>query len=153
MSWIDTERGLVAVLNGINQRRIRQAGSDDAEDRSVDRVVEQLFHATEKLAIYGSLAPGAPNYAVISDLGGSWLDGYVRGTLHTEGWGAEIGYPAMRWDPAGERIPVRLLVSPGLPSVWGELDSFEGVEYCRILVPVFNDAEPVAVANIYAARV
>jgi gamma-glutamylcyclotransferase (GGCT)/AIG2-like uncharacterized protein YtfP len=34
-----------------------------------------------RLATYGTLAPGRPNYSRLSDLRGRWLAGHVRGLL------------------------------------------------------------------------
>jgi gamma-glutamylcyclotransferase (GGCT)/AIG2-like uncharacterized protein YtfP len=63
-----------------------------------------------------------------------------------------MGYPAMRWDPAADCIPVDLFDSSDLEAHWTRLDEFEGEEYIRILVPVEDDDGVLAVANIYALR-
>ena len=57
----------------------------------------------------------------------------------------------MCWEPAGDPIPVRLLLSDALPRHWARLDEFEGSEYRRILVPVDRADGSVEIANLYEA--
>ena len=110
--------------------------------------------ASQRLAVYGSLAPGKPNHSVIADIHGRWRRGWVEGDLHAEGWDAPHGYPGMIWRPGAGRIPVELLESEHLPAHWQRLDTFEGVDYRRIVVPVFgvDDASGGLLANIYEIR-
>ena len=68
------------------------------------------------------------------------------------GWGAAMGYPALRWCPEGDRIDAHLLVSQELPQHWSRLDDFEGLEYERILAPFHDSSGLVAVGNLYAAE-
>jgi hypothetical protein len=80
----------------------------------------------------------------------------VEGDLSAEGWGATLGYPALRPRAGGAAVAVRVLTSPALPAAWPMLDEFEGPGYRRILAPVFRpgpaDARSLhGVANIYAA--
>lgn len=119
---------------------------------ALEETLEALFRPSERLAVYGSLAPGRRNHHVIAAVSGSWSQGFVEGELFEIGWGAAIGYPAMRWIPGGDRIPVDLLVSVRLPGAWGRLDAFEGPDYRRVLIPVFGEEGLLAVANIYEAR-
>ena len=133
--------------------RLDRGRAEGAPLASLERQIEQRYGASRRLAVYGSLAPGESNHHVVAPLGGTWRPGWVRGQLLSEGWGSAIGYPGMRWDPAAERVAVRLLSSTGLPSFWARLDAFEGSDYLRILVPVRNAGdELLAVANLYAAR-
>ena len=113
---------------------------------------EALFGASRRLAVYGSLAPGEANHRVVASIAGEWLDGFVRGELQPTGWGSALGYPAIRLDPQGPRVPVKLLVSDALPAQLERLDDFEGPEYCRKLAPVHDATGVIAVANIYEAR-
>ena len=110
--------------------------------------------AAQRLAVYGSLAPGKPNHAVIADIHGRWRSGWVEGDLYADGWGAQQGYPGMIWRPGAARIPVELLESESLPAHWKRLDSFEGSDYLRIVVPVFgvDDTRGGLLANIYELR-
>lgn len=149
-----TERdaGLEVALAAVNALR-RRADAEAARCRPhVEAVLDALYATSRRLAVYGSLAPGEANHRALADLSGVWSDGYVRGEYSPTGWGATMGFPAMRWRPDGRRIPVGLLVADALPEHWERLDAFEGAEYCRVLVPVFRDEAIVAVANIYEAR-
>ncbi len=129
----------------------------DCGDGLRGTVIQQALDAllafpSRNLAIYGSLAPGEVNHHVIEPVRGSWSDGYVRGHVSHVGWGADYGFPALTWDPAGPRVPVKLLVSGSLPDHWDRLDRFEGDGYRRALVPVQRGRDVVAIANIYALR-
>ncbi len=128
----------------------RQAGISSPADQ-LERELEQRFGASCRLAVYGSLAPGAPNHHVLADLPGSWQEGIVTGMLHSTGWGAATGFPVLRWRAGGPPVPAQILVSDALPDHWPRLDEFEGAGYRRILVSV-HDADGVltAVANLYA---
>ena len=115
-----------------------------------ERVFDTLYGASRTLAVYGSLAPGRENHHVIAHLAGEWRDGSVTGDLHATGWGAALGFPALRWRSDGPRVPVRVLQSDRLTvAEWARLDEFEGTEYRRILVPVYHDGGLLAVANLY----
>ena len=101
-----------------------------------------------RLAVYGSLAPGRPNHHELSDLAGRWIEGTVRGQLHQEGWGAELGYPGLVLNPAGPTIDVQLLDSPDLVHHWTRLDEFEGPGYRRTVTAV-STTEGDLTASIY----
>ncbi len=103
-----------------------------------------------RLAVYGSLAPGKENHWVLKDLKGTWTEGTVRGHLHQQGWGATQGYPAMKYDGNGQDIPVRVFESEDLPAHWQRIDEFEGAEYQRTLVPVTFESGEVKHCYIYA---
>lgn len=104
--------------------------------------------AEERLAVYGTLAPGRANHHVLAALGGLWRAGHVRGRLLQAGWGAAQGAPGLRPDDAAEEIPVHLLESGALPAYWARLDAFEGAEYTRQRITVRIGAEH-AIAYIY----
>ena len=141
--------GLQECIARVN---VRRANASDTPSDEFEKALETLFRPSHRLAVYGSLAPGQANQHVLADLGGSWTSGFVEGELFAIGWGAAIGFPAMRWAPDGERIPVHLLVSARLPDAWTRLDRFEGPDYRRILIPIFGEEGLLAVANIYEAR-
>jgi gamma-glutamylcyclotransferase (GGCT)/AIG2-like uncharacterized protein YtfP len=107
--------------------------------------------ADTRLAVYGTLAPGDVNHAVVAGLRRVWSRGVVCGWLHPTGWGMTYGFPALRWDPDGPAVPVHLLTSPDLPSAWGRLDRFEGDAYRRVVVPASVDGATVP-AHIYVER-
>jgi gamma-glutamylcyclotransferase (GGCT)/AIG2-like uncharacterized protein YtfP len=101
-----------------------------------------------RLATYGTLAPGRQNHRQLSDLPGRWLVGYVHGTLVEEGWGADLGFPALIPNPDGPRVDVFVFESSALLDHWQRLDAFEGSGYRRAAVDVFTD-EGVLAASIY----
>jgi gamma-glutamylcyclotransferase (GGCT)/AIG2-like uncharacterized protein YtfP len=119
------------------------------------RLLDVHFGSAQVLAAYGTLAPGRRNHHVVAPLGGEWTRGVVEGELSRDGWGKTSGYPGFRPREGAGAVWVHVLTSPALPSAWPELDAFEGAEYRRILVPVFQPEAPgvrtlYTVANIYA---
>lgn len=90
----------------------------------------------ERLATYGTLAPGKPNSFMLKDLNGRWVKGSVQGRLEQGGWGAELGFPGLVLDPDGEAIEVDVFESPDLPAHWERLDNFEGDGYRRVKTKV-----------------
>ena len=106
---------------------------------------------TERLAVYGSLAPGEKNHGQLADLHGDWRAGTVRGWRVEAGWGAAQGYPGLRPDPAGPEVAVQVFTSSELPAHWARLDAFEGDEYERVVVTVDLGAHSVE-ANLYALK-
>lgn len=94
------------------------------------------MQADERLAVYGTLAPGCKNHWVLEGLSGTWSRGTVRGHLYQEGWGATEGFPAMVFDDDGPEIPVLVFESGQLPAEWARIDEFEGPDYRRVVVPV-----------------
>ncbi|HEX9726969.1 MAG TPA: gamma-glutamylcyclotransferase [Gemmatimonadales bacterium] len=105
-----------------------------------------------RLAVYGSLAPGAANHRVVASLRGSWEQGSVYGRLHPEGWGMTYGFPGLVWHPDGDRIPVTLLTSADLPGAWERLDVFEGEGYRRAPIPVTVSDGTKRIAQLYLVR-
>lgn len=53
----------------------------------------------ESLFVYGTLGLGRPNAHILENIGGTWQEGHVGGSLLAKGWGAEMGYP-------GDLLPV-----------------------------------------------
>lgn len=84
-----------------------------------------------RLATYGTLAPGRVNHHQLAELVGIWTTGTIRGQLVETGWGAVLGYPALVLDEVGDTIEVHLFTSDDLPAHWDRLDTFEGAEYRR----------------------
>lgn len=141
----------LAALARLNDLRASLGVAADAA--GLEAHFAEAYSAERRLAVYGTLAPGEPNHHHLSDLAGQWLaGGAVTGTLERIGWGADMGYPALRWSADGGRVAVQLFASDELPAHWPRLDEFEGEQYLRILVPVrFADGR-VEVANLYAAH-
>ena len=90
----------------------------------------------ERLAVYGTLAPGRPNEHVLADIPGRWFEGTVRGALRQEGWGADLGFPGIVLDPDGPSVDVAVLESDALRDHWRRLDEFEGPGYRRTITSV-----------------
>ena len=124
--------------------------SDPITQNLLDGALEALFSPSRHLIVYGSMAPEGPNHGLISHLEGEWREGWVTGELMERGWGAAMGYPALRWCPEGGEVRARLLVSSELPEYWRRLDEFEGLEYSRILAPFWTADGQVWVGNVYA---
>lgn len=90
----------------------------------------------KRLAVYGTLAPGEPNYHQLEGLVGNWVGGTVRGQLINAGWAAAGGYPALVLDRDAGNVAVQVFTSPDLPAHWARLDAFEGADYRRVAVDV-----------------
>lgn len=86
---------------------------------------------TERLFVYGTLAPGRPNAHQLDGVAGTWQEASIRGVLHPEGWGATLGFPAVVLDPVGDVVPGFLFTSDELSPHWARLDTFEGTAYER----------------------
>ena len=133
-------------------QRLRSEGTSSRLAELEARLAAE-FRVDRHLAVYGSLAPGRENHEQLRELCGDWAPGfYVHGDLVREGWGDELGYPALRWSMSGARVPVELFTSDDLPAHWERLDAFEGPDYLRIVVPVHASEGIVALANLYAVR-
>jgi gamma-glutamylcyclotransferase (GGCT)/AIG2-like uncharacterized protein YtfP len=104
--------------------------------------------AEQRLATYGTLAPGRPNHAQLAELTGRWLTGEVRGALVESGWGAALGYPGLILDAEGASVEVQVFESHELPSAWSRLDAFEGPGYRRVVTEVATEHGALA-ASIY----
>lgn len=101
-----------------------------------------------RLAVYGTLAPGRPNHGQLAHLAGRWISGLVRGHLRQAGWGADLGFPGLVLDDAGEAIEVQILESDHLSTEWPRLDEFEGPGYRRVVTSARTAAGWVT-AHIY----
>ena len=100
----------------------------------------------DRLAVYGTLAPGGRNAGVLAGLAGEWSRGTVRGTRLDDGW---RGYPGVVLDEDGDEVPVAVLTSPDLADAWSRLDDFEGPGYRRVVARVTLDDGRVVPAHVY----
>ncbi len=107
-------------------------------------------HCTERLFVYGTLAPGRSNAHVLADMPGTWQAATVRGTLFESAWGAAAGYPGVILSDAGDEVQGLVFSSPALPSHWARLDAFEGEGYVRVPVAATLAEGTVVDACIYA---
>ena len=139
---------LTAAIDRVNRARLGIAAGEDTAERDIERA----YRASEKLAIYGTLAPGKVNHHHIAELGGTWSDAAVRGRLDRVPCGIHEGLPAIVLDPTAALHPVKLLLCERLPAAWPRLDAFEGEEMQRLLVPLEGEGDITGVANIYALR-
>jgi len=103
----------------------------------------------EKLFVYGTLGPGRPNEHVLANIGGTWVEGSVKGILRNKGWGAEMGYPGLELDESGDEIKGFVFTSDNLANHWAILDDFEGEAYLRVLSNVTLTNGSVVQANLY----
>ncbi|MEU7902471.1 gamma-glutamylcyclotransferase family protein [Actinoplanes sp. NPDC049118] len=104
-----------------------------------------------RLATYGTLAPGRPNHHQLDGLDGSWSQGQVHGTLVDAGWGAALGYPALVLDADGRPVDVQVFESADLPAHWSRLDRFEGPGYQRVAT-IVHTAKGEVEASVYVIR-
>ena len=88
---------------------------------------------TNRLFVYGTLAPGRSNEHVLAGIPGRWEPATVTGTLFQEGWGAAAGYRGIVLDEHGSVVEGFLFTSHRLAEHWARLDRFEGEGYERVL--------------------
>ena len=106
----------------------------------------------QRLFVYGTLAPGRPNEDVLNQIGGSWVDASVTGTLHPKGWGAAMGFPGIVLGEYGDEVEGFLFSSDRLSDHWAKLDEFEGEAYERFsAVAKLRDNSTVD-AYVYALK-
>src|SRR3546814_8061743 len=95
------------TLDHVNRARLGIAAGEDSAERDIERA----YRASMTLAIYGTLAPGKVNQHHIADLGGTWRDAAVRGSLSRVPCGIHEGLPAIVLGPAQPLHPLKLLRS------------------------------------------
>ncbi len=105
---------------------------------------------TNRLFVYGTLAPGRPNEHILADVSGTWEPATVRGSLLQEGWGAVVGYPGIVLTESGDQIEGFVFTSEELAAHWARLDKFEGDGYVRVLVSAQLQDGATVEAYIYA---
>ena len=103
----------------------------------------------EYLFVYGTLCPGRPNEHILKNIGGEFVPATIRGTLHEKGWGATMGYPAIKLDPKGPTVSGYVFSSEQLHLHWRELDEFEGEAYQRTNTAVTLDSGEQINAWVY----
>ena len=105
---------------------------------------------TDRLFVYGTLAPGRPNEHVLAGIDGIWEPASVKGILLQEGWGAAAGYPGIVLDELGGEVRGFVLTSEELANHWARLDTFEGDGYVRVVTSAELGDGTVVEAQIYA---
>jgi gamma-glutamylcyclotransferase (GGCT)/AIG2-like uncharacterized protein YtfP len=150
-----TQESLLAALN--LHPHLSQVGLVPLAELAFTEA-EQAFLQTHRpeqvLVVYGTLAPGRPNYHIMEPVGGQWRNGRIKGLLAQQGWGADLGYPGFKHTSLAEQtdIEVVVLFSEQLVAHWARLDAFEGEGYQRILTPFKLENGEVGVGFIYAVR-
>lgn len=121
------------------------AESCEATANMEERMIQRLF-------VYGPLGPGRPNQHILLDIGGTFEPASVSGILHSEGWGAAMGYPAIELADGGETVSGFLFSSETLSAHWSRLDEFEGEAYKRVLTRVTLEDGSTTEAYIYELK-
>lgn len=106
----------------------------------------------DSLFVYGTLAPGRANTYMLEEIGGTWEEGYVYGSLLQKGWGAGLGFPGIVLDDSGSRVDGFIFFSEHLADYWDALDEFEGDEYTRVPVDVTMKDGRVVPSCIYMVK-
>jgi len=107
-------------------------------------IFEIIFNnPSHYLTVYGTLAPGEVNNPILSEIKGTWKDGYVYGNIDYH-----EGLPYFKWNLSGEKIKVKIFHSEELDKKYKKLDRFEGSDYKRILIATEIDGI-FYVTNIY----
>lgn len=106
----------------------------------------------EKLFVYGTLGLGRPNEHILNDIGGTWEVATVTGILKDEGWGAQMGYPAIILDDNGEEVEGFIFSSNNLSNNWDKLDKFEGEAYHRVATKAKLKNNKTTEAYVYTLR-
>lgn len=104
----------------------------------------------QRLFVYGTLAPGRANHKVMEDISGDWQAATLRGILHQEGWGIEMGYPGIIPTKEGDKVEGFVFSSTDLGDHWSRLDEFEGEGYERVSVTVNISGGHNVEAYVYA---
>lgn len=103
----------------------------------------------QHLFVFGTLAPGQPNEHILSEINGQWQKGTILGTLHEEGWGADMGFPGIKLSKEGSQVKGWVFSSDELGPHWARLDAFEGEAYHRVLTEVAMTDKSTLSAFIY----
>lgn len=103
----------------------------------------------DRLAVYGTLAPGESNHHVVESLTGRWRPAVVRGHRFEAVWRGMEGYPGFVPDPTAPEIDILIFESPELQSFWPTLDEFEGTGYQRRSVEVRLESGQTVTAQVY----
>ena len=90
---------------------------------------------TNRLFVYGTLAPGKSNAHVLADLAGTWEKASIHGTVYQVAWGPAGGYPGILPNQYDAEVSGLIFTSDELSEHWHRLDAFEGEGYTRVLAP------------------
>ncbi len=102
-----------------------------------------------RLAVYGTLAPGESNHHMVESLSGRWRAATVRGHRFDAVWRGMGGYPGFVVDPTSEELDILVFESDELVSYWPALDEFEGPGYRRRGAEVRLESGEAVTAQVY----
>ncbi|EPG41401.1 hypothetical protein F907_00266 [Acinetobacter colistiniresistens] len=102
------------------------------------------------LFVYGTLGPNRPNAHIMENIGGTWADAHVFGTLKQQGWGAELGFPGIVLEQTDQKVSGFVFFSDNLEQHWQALDEFEGAGYQRVPVKAHLSTGEVIDSFVYA---
>jgi gamma-glutamylcyclotransferase (GGCT)/AIG2-like uncharacterized protein YtfP len=145
-----------ALLPALNQHphlcRLGTVPLDELAFTAAEKAFLRAHRPEQVLVVYGTLAPGRANHAVIAPVRGTWQPGLIHGTLRHEGWAADLGYPGFVHAPQAAQRPIEVVVlsSAELGAHWPRLDAFEGPGYRRLLTPYALTTGEAGVGFIYA---
>ena len=104
------------------------------------------------LFVYGTLGPKRPNAHIMENIGGTWTQAYVYGSLKQEGWGADLGFPGIVLDQSENKVTGFVFFSENLAQHWQMLDDFEGAGYQRVAVKAHLHTGEVVDSFVYALK-
>jgi len=107
---------------------------------------------TERLFVYGTLAPGQVNHHYLESIPGDWQTATLPGWSLNQEWALETGYPGIAPSRGDTEVKGHLLSSNSLSKYWVTLDHFEGSEYVRQVVAVNLNNGESTYAYVYAIR-
>jgi gamma-glutamylcyclotransferase (GGCT)/AIG2-like uncharacterized protein YtfP len=76
----------------------------------------------------------------------------MRGHLHQDGWGAELGYPAIVPDESAGEVGGFIFTADGLDGMWPQLDAFEGDGYERVTASASLEDGTSVEAEVYVLK-
>ena len=107
---------------------------------------------TDRLFVYGTLAPGRPNAHILADVPGTWQKARVRGRLLQEGWGTQQGFPGILVDATADPVDGYVFTSDALATEWEQLDRFEGDGYQRVTAQATLEDGQNVTAYVYQLK-
>lgn len=102
------------------------------------------------LFVYGTLGPNRPNTHIMENIGGTWSEAHVFGTLKQQGWGAKLGFPGIVLDQSENQVSGFVFFSDNLEQHWQQLDEFEGASYQRVPVKAHLNTGEIIDSFVYA---
>ncbi len=111
-----------------------------------------MLGSTDRLFVYGTLAPGRQNGHVLEGIPGTWEPAILRGKLVQGRRGSARGYPGVVLGRSADKIHGELFSSRKLSWHWKRLDKFEGNGYRRQTTSVFLGNGKTASVQVYVLR-